>query len=93
MKHSLCILLTLALLGGCTSSKQVFLETGEVGYRLKCGGKTYGSWSNCYEKAGEVCTSNGYDVVSQIYDDFSGGVRNLWIKCGTLYPTAAAPVQ
>ena len=75
MKHLICILITLVVLGGCASSKQIFLETGEVGYRVKCGGKTFGSWSDCYQRAGEVCKAKGYDVVSQIYDDrFSGGL-------------------
>lgn len=64
MKNSFLFLSVLALLVGCsTTANPTFTATGKPGYRLVCGGAFgNGDLGGCYEKAGELCSSNGYRV-------------------------------
>lgn len=50
-----------AALLGCASSSQVYLPDGRQGYALNCSG-TARSWGACFQKAGEICQSRGYDT-------------------------------
>jgi hypothetical protein len=61
----LFILVTmLVLLAGCASSNQTYAPDGSVAHSLNCSG-TARNWGMCYEKAGEICGSSGYDVVQK----------------------------
>lgn len=56
--------LTLALLAGCATARQTYTQDGRPGHTIECGG-TMNSWDSCYQKAGELCGSRGYDVQSK----------------------------
>lgn len=81
MKISFCFALCVVLLGGCTSYKQTHLDSGEVGYSIKCDSLGSRSWTGCYLKAGEICGDRGYEVVSKIGDASDRYGKRLWIKC------------
>jgi hypothetical protein len=55
-----CIGLSLV---GCATSRQTFGPDGRAAYSLNCSGLAL-TWGACYEKAGSICGSSGYDVVS-----------------------------
>jgi hypothetical protein len=69
--------LTLVSLAGCASStKMTYLPSGDTGFAINCSGSDASeSWAECYKRAGEVCGSYGYDVVSKDVDNgaTSGG--------------------
>ena len=52
------------LLSGCASSTQTYSEDGRIAYSLNCSG-TARNWGMCYEKAGELCGTKGYDVLTR----------------------------
>lgn len=81
MKKSFCVALCAVLLGGCTSSRQTHLESGEVGYSIRCSNFASRSWNSCYVAAGDICGHNGYEVVSKIGDISERYARHLWIRC------------
>lgn len=58
--------LTLAIIiTGCsTSATPTYTASGAAGYRVACGGLLGdGDLASCYQKAGEVCGTNGYRVL------------------------------
>ena len=61
---ALSALLLLPGLSGCAISKKTYLMDGSEGYRISCGGAAV-VIHLCFEKAGEVCGSRGYDLVSR----------------------------
>lgn len=65
MKKVLLILAlsSVALLQGCATASQTYLPDGRQGFNLNCSG-TMRNWGECQEKAGEICGSRGYDVIS-----------------------------
>lgn len=76
MKKMLLSLSALGLLAGCsTTVNPTFTATGNPGYRLVCGGPFGdGDMGSCYQKAGELCTVNGYRVLQT-------SVSSLIIEC------------
>jgi hypothetical protein len=77
MARSLAIAL-LAMLAGCTTSKEMYLSDGSRGYDIRCDGIT-NRVENCFRKAGEVCGAKGYDITTP-----QGSVtltRSLFIRC------------
>lgn len=62
MCKKLIILTMFLVLNGCATATKLTLPNGSTGYDINCGG-TAVSVSECYKKAGQVCSS-GYDVVS-----------------------------
>lgn len=58
------LIVVVALLQGCVTSKEVFLADGTKGYNINCGGSGM-NYSNCLEKAGEVCSTRGYNLLNQ----------------------------
>lgn len=48
---------------GCASASKTYAPDGRVAYSLDCSG-TARNWGMCYEKAGELCTTRGYDVIT-----------------------------
>jgi len=53
-----------ALLQGCATSSDVYLADGSKGHNIQCGG-TVMNFSDCLEKAGEICGEKGYLVVNR----------------------------
>jgi hypothetical protein len=68
----------LAILGGCTTSKEMYLHDGSRGYNISCDGVA-NSAENCFQKAGELCGSKGYEITNP-----QGSVaytRSMFIRC------------
>jgi hypothetical protein len=57
-------LFTLLFLSACASASQTYAPDGREAFSLNCSG-TARNWGMCYKKAGELCGSNGYDVLIQ----------------------------
>ncbi len=67
MIRTFCILIVMVIvLQGCAipTSKDVYLADGTKGYNINCSGSGM-NYSNCLEKAGEVCGSQGYHLLNQ----------------------------
>ncbi|TKW61182.1 MAG: hypothetical protein DI628_00700 [Blastochloris viridis] len=64
MVHSLHLVMVCVALSGCTTSKHVYLPNGQQGFAITCNGGA-NNWSDCYEKAGEVCGTQGYKLFAQ----------------------------
>ena len=47
---------------GCAISKKTYLPDGSQGYSISCDGAAVGI-NVCFEKAGELCGSRGYDIL------------------------------
>lgn len=57
------ILFATTLTGCSTPIKQTYTSHGKEGYQVVCGGFfETGDLSNCYQKAGELCTTKGYII-------------------------------
>jgi hypothetical protein len=71
------ITVSAAGLAACANSSTLtYLPNGSTGFAINCSGSDASSnWSQCYEKAGQVCGAYGYDVVSKDVDNgaTSGG--------------------
>lgn len=63
MKTAYLIALAVAL-GGCATSRTITGQDGKPLHKISCDGSAL-SLEACYEKAGELCGSAGYDVVNQ----------------------------
>jgi hypothetical protein len=67
MKHQRSTILGLAiallLIIACATSKSTYLPSGEQGHSINCSGTAL-TWGACYEKAGKLCGSRGYEVVA-----------------------------
>jgi len=81
MKTSFCFALCVVLLGGCTNYKQTHLESGEIGYSIRCSSLESRSWNAGYVMAGDICGNRGYEVVSKVSGDSERYAKHLWIKC------------
>jgi len=53
-----------ALVTACASSKPVYLPDGSRGYSISCDGAAVGM-NVCFEKAGQLCGSRGYDLLNR----------------------------
>ena len=59
------IIVTTLLQGFATpSSREIFLADGTKGHNINCSGSGM-NYSNCLEKAGEVCGTRGYFLLNQ----------------------------
>lgn len=65
-------------LQGCVSSKEIFLADGAKGHNINCSGSGR-NYSNCLERAGEICGTRGYHILDQAGNivSFSGALREL----------------
>ena len=84
----------IAFIAGCATATKTYLPSGAAGYNIDCSG-TASSWGKCYEKAGSLCGSSGYKVISKEGDTGAaiagnslglyGGTtisRTLLVSCG-----------
>ena len=79
MSRSLFILIIFVItLQGCASSREVFLADGTKGHNINCSGSGM-NYSNCLEKAGEICGTRGYHLLNQQGDavPFSQAIREF----------------
>jgi hypothetical protein len=52
-----------AVLAACASSSHTYAPDGRPAYTLNCSGLAR-TWGACYNKAGEICKSAGYDILA-----------------------------
>lgn len=76
LKQHLIWLTAAVTIAGCsTSANPTYTATGNAGYRLVCGGLFGdGDMGSCYQKAGELCQTQGYRVLQT-------SVSSLIIEC------------
>lgn len=92
--RTIVIYLTITLcLSGCATASKTYTSDGNEGYNITCSGSAL-NWGMCYEKAGELCGTKGYEVLEKSGDQgamlsgnqfglYGGSVinRNMIIKC------------
>lgn len=87
------VIITASVTASCANYSETYGPDGARAYSIDCSG-TARTWAMCYEKAGEICTTRGYDIVSRTGDQgavmsgtqaglFAGSVitRGMVIKC------------
>lgn len=62
------------VLCGCATSSQTYAPDGSVGYSLNCSGLAL-TWGACLEKAGNICGTKGYNIISASGD--RGAIANI----------------
>lgn len=92
--RNVVICLTIAVsLCGCATASKTYTSDGKEGFSITCSGSAL-NWGMCYEKAGELCGTKGYEVLEKSGDQgammagnqfglYGGSVmnRNMIIKC------------
>jgi uncharacterized lipoprotein len=71
---------SVAVLSGCASSKATYGPDGRATHSINCSG-TARTWGMCEEKAGELCGTRGYDIISRSNDTgimATGGGANFF---------------
>jgi hypothetical protein len=71
-------------LGGCATSRTIIGQDGKPVHKISCDGSVQ-TIEACYEKAGELCGSAGYDVVNQ-----GGSVNPFFVASGNSFTSGAA---
>lgn len=79
MRLTAAIVLVL-IVAGCAVSKETYLADGTAGHSIDCSGSAL-TWGDCYEKAGDLCGANGYDVITRDGEDGA----SLAATGGTVY--------
>ncbi|WP_071601330.1 hypothetical protein [Dickeya chrysanthemi] len=92
MRYKMIIISTL-LLSGCASVSKTYGPDGREAYDITCSGMAR-DWGMCQSKAGDICGSKGYNIISINGDSsfmvtanpqgaFGGSVisRNMLISC------------
>jgi hypothetical protein len=89
MTRVVFVLAVVSALVGCATASQTYTPDGRQGYVIDCSGQAL-TWGKCYEKAGDLCGSTGYEILSQTGDQgisvagvFGASVitRSLVIAC------------
>lgn len=52
---------------GCAVSSRVYTQDGSEGHMINCSGSAL-TWGECYEKAGKICGTAGYDILEKTGD-------------------------
>ncbi len=60
-------LTTILWIGGCATAKKTYTSDGKEGHSINCSGSAL-NWGMCYEKAGELCGTKGYEVLEKSGD-------------------------
>ena len=54
----------LLTMSGCVHVSETYSSDGQMAYTLDCSG-AISNWGMCYQKAGEICSGWGYDVLEK----------------------------
>lgn len=65
------------VLVGCASASKTYGPDGREAYSINCSG-TARNWGMCMEKAGNLCGTKGYNIISAM-----GDVGNLAVATAT----------
>ncbi len=52
------------VLAGCATSSETYTADGKPAHSINCSGSAL-NWGLCYEKAGNLCGSKGYEVLEK----------------------------
>lgn len=63
MINKLAITISCLVLTACVNVDKTYGPNGEESYSITCSG-TAQDWGACLTKAGEICGSNGYNIIS-----------------------------
>ncbi|WP_374474589.1 hypothetical protein [Zoogloea sp.] len=58
------VLFVTTTLAACAIVKETYMSDGSKGYSISCDGAAVGI-NMCFEKAGELCGSSGYDLITR----------------------------
>ena len=64
MKSNNKMIVLVFFLSSCATSTKTFLPDGSEGYSISCNGAAVGI-NVCFEKAGELCGSKGYNLINR----------------------------
>jgi hypothetical protein len=56
--------IAIVALSGCATASKTFGPDGREAYTIGCSGSAL-DWGLCYRKAGDLCGTSGYDVITQ----------------------------
>lgn len=70
MKRLVLLMITLALVAGCSATAKTYEKKGRKGLNINCSGLT-SSWEQCEQKAARACGAKGYKVIAKAGDDQS----------------------
>jgi hypothetical protein len=93
MMRKMPLLVATILLSACATATQTYGPDGRPAYSLNCSGAAL-SWGECESKAGNICGTHGYTVVTRSSDQnstigagagglfgSSGNSRSMTIQC------------
>ncbi|HGJ5883030.1 hypothetical protein [Arsenophonus sp.] len=66
MDKIICLLLSLTL-AGCATYKKTYAPDGREAFSIDCSGLA-SNWGACLSKAGELCSTKGYDMLTNVSD-------------------------
>jgi uncharacterized protein YceK len=67
MRFIIIFLVLCFFTGGCATAKKTYTSDGKEGYVITCSGSAL-NWGMCYEKAGKICGTKGYEVLEKSGD-------------------------
>ncbi len=71
------------LVTGCATASKTYAPDGRAAYTINCGGVGL-DWGSCYQKAGSLCGTSGYDILATLGDTgMSMGVSPYGASAGT----------
>ena len=68
MRSLLLIILLITCVTGCATASKTFTSDGAEGYIINCSGGAL-NWGMCYEKAGDICGTKGYETLEKSGDN------------------------
>lgn len=93
MRAVLVYITVTVCLTGCATASKTYTSDGKEGYSITCSGSAL-NWGMCYEKAGDLCGTKGYEVLEKSGDQgsmlsgnqfglYGGSVmnRNMIVRC------------
>lgn len=77
MRHPVSLLVICFALSSCVTASESYLPDGSKGQLVTCGGALF-SYTDCLKRAGEICGSQGYQIITADgnatpYSSSSGG--------------------
>jgi hypothetical protein len=68
-------------IASCATASETYTPTGQGGYAIDCSGAAL-TWNACDQKAGEICSSHGYSVISISFNERTV-TRSIIVQCNT----------